>query len=246
MTDRIRTSIRVTLVLLLFCSVSAFPQESMTSLFSKVDIGSKKYYHIKVDRNISYTARIVSVDNAQTLIMMTDGTTTALPTSAITAISAEAVTSRGSVGLGYGVHYGGLGINVDARVYKSIYLTGGVGSASFKHPLFDIGGKFYLRKGNYKWQPRLTANFVSYGTVYNDDDHPDTKILDYFYSPTVGVGQLWTFGISKSLGFDFDFHYVITQRNYHDTVERYFDEGLYFNNYRIMKYTFSFGVRYCF
>jgi len=237
---------KAVLALIIILSIDAFSQDTGSSVFSNVDLGSKKYYRIILERGVSYTARIVSVDNMQTLIMIPDGTTAALPTSEIISVSEEKIRSKLSVGLGYGVPYAGVGINVDAHIYKAIYLTAGLGTANFKMPLFDIGGKFYLRKGNYKWQPRLTANFVSYGSVYTNNDNPDTKILDYFFSPTVGIGQLWTFGISKSLGFDLDFHYVIDQRKYYDAIDNYASEGIYVRNYRFMKYTFSAGVRYVF
>jgi len=234
------------LIFLFFLSINALSQDNIPSSMSGVEVGSKKYYKIHMTNGVSYKARIVSIDKTQILIMMSNGRTMTIPPSEVQTVSEQAINSMGSIGLGYGVPYGGLGANGDVRVYKSFYLSGGVGTVDFVSVMYSVGAKYYLRSGNYKWRPRVFLNYGPYGIVRGDDYYASVDINERYNSLMLGVGQQWTLGITKSWGFDCDIHYVVDQRGYTDAVELYESQGIQIANYHYLRFTFSIGLRYCF
>jgi hypothetical protein len=228
--------------LLLFSFTVAFSQNDTTrSQFSNIEIGSKKYYSIQMKDGSNQQARIVSIDSKQTLLMNSRGNTFIVPTNEIIQIVEKKYDSPGSIGLGFGIPYGMFGVNLDILLYKYLYFTAGLGTGIYITPMYNIGSKLYLRSGNYKWRPRVSAYYGTNGMLYVEDGYKSS-----YSGLTVGVGQLWTLGLTKTIGIDIDILYIVDDSK----IEKRFQElkraGYEFQTEALGNIKVSLGLRYCF
>ncbi|MBN1131970.1 MAG: hypothetical protein JXR52_12615 [Bacteroidales bacterium] len=233
---------------LLFDSFFMYSQDNWSAPFSNAEIGSKHFYMISMHNGETYHARIISVDKQCVLIMTTDEITLTIPTSEVKDVTGKTYNSVASVGIGYGVPYGGLGINADVNLFRSFYLSAGTGTVDFERLLFCFGSKLYLRRGHCKWRPRIDLNYGTIGLVYalNDGSVMEDPRDFRYWSPVVGLGQQLTLGIKSSFGLDLDVHYIIDKRAYFEAVDMMTASGISFHHASYTKVTLSFGIRYCF
>jgi hypothetical protein len=241
-----KTYILLILFMIVGISYSSFSQiDPNNNPFKNIEIGSNKYYSIQMKGGFSHHARIVSVDNEQTLLMNSDGNTFTVATNQILGIVEKTFESKGSVGVGFGIPYGIFGFNVDFRLYKFLYISGGLGTGIFITPMYNIGCKVYLRSGNYTWRPRLSVNYGTNGMLYVEDSYSGA-IKESFSGITLGIGQLWTLGITKAWGVDFDILYIVNDSELETRLKQLKNAGYSFQTEAVGNVKVSLGLRYCF
>lgn len=121
---------------------------------------------------------------------------------------------RHSIGLGWGIPYGGLGINLDANDPHFLALSIGVGTTVFSdmpfkdYEVFDLiaynaGIKCFFTSVEKPLRPRVS---IYYG-VNSISLHGNGQRN---WGVSLGIGLQWMWGEAKSSGFDFDIIYIGT------------------------------------
>lgn len=103
-------------------------------------------------------------------------------------------------GAGFGLNYGGIGVNIAIHPHHMVGITGHLG-----HNLVDVnagvGLNLYLGSPEKVYQPVLKALYGYNASII---------VLDYseynesYYGPSFGFGNSFRFGQSKRHGFDVD------------------------------------------
>lgn len=240
-----KTFISFIFLLLIINTPHAFSQASDThDPFYNIKTGTKKYYILQMKNGSSHQARIISVDSKQVLLMVSDGTTLTVPTYEVNNVVEKSFESFGSIGMGFGIPYGVLGLNLDIKLYDLLYLTGGIGTGIFVTPMYNVGSKIFLRSGNYKWRPRLSGYYGTTAMLVIDDY--SSNIKESCSGITAGIGQQWALGITKTWGIDFDILYIIDNREFNKRKQELEDDGYVFDFKATGNVKISFGLRYCF
>jgi hypothetical protein len=102
--------------------------------------------------------------------------------------------SIGSVGAGYGVTYGMLGVKVDYAITDSAYVALGLGLQS------AVGIQFFLREPSEFWRPKISLYYGSVG--YSNLQRNNEEIGKSFYGASLEVGQVLQFGPDGRHGLD--------------------------------------------
>lgn len=213
-------------------------------MHTKVDLGSRKFYLIQMPDTL-FHARVISADNRITLIMDVDGLTMVIQSSDIINIREKAYNSKFMVGAGMGLPYGIFGFNADYNVYKEIYLSGGIGSGIYVNPMLNIGCRYYLRSGNYKFRPRVSAYAGHTGIIYVDDQWYLGKVRESVKGVFFGFGYQWLSGIKKSWGMDLDLVFIAVS-NLDKRADELRKQGYNFDDPSGSSVKISLGIRYGF
>lgn len=146
---------------------------------------------------------------------------------------------RGSIGLGWGLPYGGLGVNADVCFFDVAALTAGVGSFG-RAAGFSVGGKYFHGSPNKTWRPQIALLYgVNKVLVIEDEVAGDRT--EAFRGFTVGLGSQFMFGKAKKHGFDLDLLYIVSSGVF-QRVEDLEQQGYQIGS--INRFTFSLGYRY--
>jgi hypothetical protein len=232
-------------LLLAAIAPGAFSQDVSTkSPFDNIETGTKKYYIIRMKDGSTRHARIISVDRNNVFLMASGGNTFTVPTDQVKGVMEKSFDSSGSIGVGFGMPYGILGFNLDIQLYRPLYLTGGIGTGIFVTPMYNVGTKIFLRSGNYKWRPRISAYYGTTGMMVYEDYSSTTR--ERFHGLTAGLGQQWTLGITKTWGIDFDILYIIDNSQLLNRLDELKAQGYTFDFEATGRIKVSFGLRYCF
>lgn len=158
-------------------------------------------------------------------------------------IFGSAVThKRGSLGLGYGIPYGGLGFSGDFYLNDDIGITGSLGTYGFVTG-YSLGAKYMFGSFQNTFRFKATALYGINGMIMIARDEPLSDIVEAFSGLTGGIGGQWMFGPDKRHGLDADILYVITSGMY-KRIEEYEQQGYIFT--KAPRTKFSFGYRYAF
>jgi hypothetical protein len=233
-------------IVLIFQGTIIYSQVSKvsTSIF-KVETGTNKYYIIQMEDGSAYHARIVSVDNNKVLIMNPNGGTFIVPTNQVINVIEKNFESKGSMGIGFGIPYGILGVNVDFKLYKNLYCTAGIGTGIYITPMFNIGSKLYLRASNHQWRPRLSVNYGNTGMIYFEGSS-NKSIRESFSGFSIALGQQWTLGITRAWGIDCDILYILDDSRLENRMNELKNAGYEFDVANTGNIKVSIGLRYCF
>lgn len=143
---------------------------------------------------------------------------------------------QGSLGLGYGIPYGGLGLNADYLFLDNVALTVGFGAFEYSAG-YSIGAKVFFRSPERALRPQLLMVYGVNGIITKDAVVEVTSNLAYT-GVTAGLGAQYMLGKSKKHGFDADLIYVLSSG-----VFKACDD---YNLPRPGRLAFSFGYRYAF
>lgn len=143
---------------------------------------------------------------------------------------------QGSLGLGYGIPYGGLGLNADYLFLDNVALTVGFGAFQYSAG-YAIGGKVFFRGPDKALRPQLLMVYGVNGIV-TKGAAVEVASNEAYTGVTAGVGAQYMLGKSKRHGFDADLIYVLSSG-----VFKRCDE---LNLQRPGRLAFSFGYRYSF
>jgi hypothetical protein len=228
------------LILELIAEVIVAQNNSNQNLFTDIEPGSKHYYILRLRDGTDLQARIISIDNVNVLLLDSDGKSISMPRQDILGVKQKEFKGKGSIGLGFGIPYGGLGINAELPLHDLVHLSGGIGTAIYVTPIANVGSRIYLRSGDYRWRPRFSAFYGHNCFVFTND------INETISGITLGIGQQFYLGISKSFGFDFDVLFITNQSKFEKRIEELEEEGYSFDVKKTGMVKLSLGVRYCF
>jgi len=178
-------------------------QENPIQYEGEIVAGSNRTFIITFMDDETVRAKILSMDGEMVTIKKRDGTTQIVNRDYIKFIEAVPIGSIGSVGAGFGVPYGTLGVNFEINLLPYLSLAGGLGTTVYAGVGWSAGARGYFRKPGPMWRPRVSA-FYGINSVYSEGrGNPNNK---RYPGVTFGIGQmivLW-----KRHGFDLDIMYV--------------------------------------
>jgi hypothetical protein len=178
-----------------------------------INIEEGKLYMMHMKNGNKVKARVTFITKQQISCNLNDGPYPAIyQKSDISRFEQIKYPSTGSIGLGMGVPYGGIGINGEIAIYKYFSLSGGIGSTGIAGSGYSAGGKVYFTSAESKWRPRISAD---YGINSAISVTGITEISEKFEGITLGIGFLHTLGENRRSGFDFDVLYLATCGNFY-------------------------------
>lgn len=114
-----------------------------------------------------------------------------------------------SWGVGYGMSYAYLGVNIDYRLAPNLYLTAAIGTGIYDAGL-AAGGRYYLLPALFETaRARVSVMYGPYAGITHTPAAANSKHSEAFAGLAVGVGVLM-FGENNE-GFDFDIYYTNTR-----------------------------------
>ncbi len=142
------------------------------------------------------------------------------------------------VGVGVGMNYGGLGMNLTYAPLKFFAITGHAGY-NLANANAGISANLYLNNRTKTYRPNIK---VMYG--YN----AAIKVIGYstsntsYYGVTFGIGNEFRFGQKKQHGFDVNILFPIRSQKFKDD----YDNLSISSNLLLWPVTFSFGYHFDF
>ena len=156
--------------------------------------------------------------------------------------SSSGMVKKNSFGLGFGIPYGVLGINLDVNVAPNLNLSAGVGTTVLAGVGYNFGIKYFFIPIERKFRPRISAYYGVNSMLvkeYIGIDKEDEG--EAYLGLSVGIGAQWMWGKTKSNGLDFDIMYLATSSLDVDELRK---EG--FDVEESGKVKFSIGYRHTF
>lgn len=154
---------------------------------------------------------------------------------------ADPSSRSGSLGLGYGLPYGGLGVNADVYIFEPVALTVGVGSFGYTAG-YEIGAKYFYGPPQKTWRPQAVLLYGINSVLIAEMD-PEPDIREAFMGFSIGIGSQFMFGKAKKHGFDIDVFYVLSSGVF-DRIKELDELGYQFED--MTRFKFSLGYRYAF
>ena len=152
---------------------------------------------------------------------------------------------RGSLGVGYGLCYAGLGFNGDFNLTDDVVVSGSIGTFGYVGG-WELGAKYLFLEFDSSFRPKVSA---WYGVNAMIVARPDAttglpKLTEAHRGFCAGVGGEWMLSRSKRHGLDADLLYILsttqTKRIKELELQGY---GEFSKGSRLL---FSFGYRYTF
>jgi hypothetical protein len=155
---------------------------------------------------------------------------------------------KNSIGLGFGIPYGILGVNLDINVATNLNLSGGVGTTILAGIGYNLGLKYFFIPIEQTFRPRVSAY---YGTntvsevprigTFGSFSVSSGKETKSYSGLNLGIGAQLMWGETKSNGLDFDIIYLATTEL---DIEELRDEGFVIEDPGNVK--IAIGYRYAF
>ena len=152
-----------------------------------------------------------------------------------------------SIGAGVGTQYGLIGINGNLKITDNLYASAGLGT-TFIGTGWSVGAKYYFLDANRIWRPRLIATYGTNAVLVTKQEFWNDTIRteESFTGFSLGLGQSFAFGSTRSHGFDFDIMYRVTDGGYADHLSELENIGLSIEDNTAQDISFSLGYRYNF
>ncbi|HOZ00814.1 MAG TPA: hypothetical protein PLG20_03285 [Candidatus Syntrophosphaera sp.] len=148
---------------------------------------------------------------------------------------------RGGLGLGYGLPYGGLGLNADVYFIDNLALTAGIGSFGYA-PGYAVGLKYLFRPYSKTWRPEILLIYgVNKVLVITDPIAGDKR--ESYSGFSAGLGSQFMFGKSKKHGFDLGIIYVVSSGIF-DRIDELEHQGYTIDP--VSRISYYLGYRYAF
>jgi len=114
--------------------------------------------------------------------------------------------TENTIGIGLGIPYGVLGVNIDINIVPNLNFTGGIGTAIVGLG-YNFGAKYFFFGVSNSFRPRVLAVYGT-NTVLQV---VGASSLDKAYTGlSLGIGGQWMWGESKTNGLDFDIIFIAT------------------------------------
>lgn len=147
---------------------------------------------------------------------------------------------KNSYGLGLGVPYGVLGMNLDYNIAPNLNLSGGLGTTLFAGIGYNFGLKYFFAPIEKTFRTRVSAYYGVNSMILKQYGYKDDEGESYT-GLSLGIGGEWRWGETKSKGLDFDIIFIATSGIDYDELR---DEGFSFEEAGKVK--ISIGYRRAF
>lgn len=147
---------------------------------------------------------------------------------------------KGSIGIGYGIPYGGLGVNGDVFFGDNLALTVGIGSFGYTAG-YELGAKYFYGSPAKTWRPLAVVLYGINGVLMLEGETQD--IREAFSGISAGLGSQFLFGKNKHHGFDLGVLYILTSGVF-KRMEELEDDGYSFADTN--RFSCYLGYRYAF
>ena len=152
---------------------------------------------------------------------------------------------KSSFGLGFGIPYGTLGLNLDINIVHNLNLSAGVGTTIFAGIGYNFGLKYFFTSIKQTFRPRVSSYYgVNAMTAKKSPTTGEIEDGKSYIGFSPGVGAQWMWGKTKSNGLDLDIIYLATTGGYNDAVEKLREEG--FTVTETGKVKIAIGYRWAF
>lgn len=142
-----------------------------------------------------------------------------------------------SWGVGFGIPYGVMGVNLNYNIIPYMDLSLGLGISPLSGFAYNIGGKLYFASDEKRFRPKISCYYGT-NTMVDDPLYYETDNSTNYNGITVGVGGLVYFDQANRHGLDIDLLYrVSTEAN----IDRLNVEG--YDTSGIEEFTISIGYR---
>jgi hypothetical protein len=149
---------------------------------------------------------------------------------------------KNSFGLGLGIPYGALGVNIDINAGSNLNLSLGIGTTIFAGIGYNVGFKYFFTPIERTFRPRVSAYYGINAIVLKEYIGIDKEDEGESYTGlSIGAGAQWMWGKTKSNGLDFDIIYIATTGY---DVDKLKEEGFDVEEYGKVK--ISIGYRHGF
>lgn len=189
----------------------SYSQEPIDPFSDEIKPGPNKWYSISFYHDPTVVAKILSVNEREVVIYEKRGIPRKVDRYMISNIKEKIYGKHGSVGLGFGIPYGVLGINAEYYIIPYLSCSGGIGTTLFAGLGYSVGARGYVRKPGHFWRPRASLFYGINGFwLINNDQiyHPENE---KFRGLTIGLGQLFQ---TRQHGLDLDLMYIINSELY--------------------------------
>lgn len=208
---------------------------------------SNKMLSVRFKNGSIIKGKIISVDSQNNVSIQTlSGYQISIPSNDIIAISPLNLHEKGSVGLGVGLAYGGIGLSVDLALGPRFALCGGYGTFPVvEEPGFGAGIRYYFTESSRAFRPRISilygTNMIfyysesgySYDYYSGDYDYYDYEITELLQGYEICLGFEIAFGDSRRHGIDFDIAYIPGFSDKLDeTINKWEEEGYEITEYQ--------------
>lgn len=152
---------------------------------------------------------------------------------------------RGSLGIGYGLCYAGLGFNGDYNVTSDIAVSGSIGTFGYVGG-YELGTKYYFMEFDATFRPMVSLWYgINAMTIARPSETSGLpNVTEGHAGFTGGAGAQWMFSKTKRHGFDVNLLYIISN-NQEKRLKQLESQG-YGEFTRGSRLLFSFGYRYAF
>jgi hypothetical protein len=153
--------------------------------------------------------------------------------------------TNATVGLGFGIPYGGLGVSSDVFLLESGAVTIGIGSFGYTLGR-ELGIKYLYGSRDRLWSPEAALYYGTNGILVSDIPNV-LEVKESYLGFTAGIGSRFMFGRKRQHGLDLDLLYIVSS----GLFKRVDDLNAYLETYgyRINdsgRWKFSLGYRYSF
>ncbi len=145
---------------------------------------------------------------------------------------------RNSIGLGFGIPYGGLGVNLDLNIIQNLNLSAGVGHTMLEGFGYNAGLKYFLCSAEKKYRPKVSAYYGINSIIETDYEDSGESKTESFTGFSFGVGLQIMLGKNKIHGFDYGIIFIATSDYEKHYEEAHLDE--------LSRVSISFGYRFSF
>lgn len=153
-------------------------------------------------------------------------------------IASPVLAEGGSWGVGFGIPYGVMGVNLDYNIISNFDLSLGLGISPLSGFAYNIGGKLYLASEEKSFRPRVSYYYGTNTTVDETGYYDFVDKYTNYNGVTAGIGATVYFGQSSSRGLDFDLLFrVSTEADVDQLKAKGYDTD------DIEERTFSIGYR---
>lgn len=168
--------------------------------------GSNRWFLISFMHQEFVKAKILSLEGDMITLKQRNGKIQVVSRNSIKNIQEIPFGTIGSAGVGLGIPYGVLGLNLELNALPVLSVSAGLGTTIFAGVGWNVGARAYFRKPGPVWRPRLSA-FYGTNTAYAVElGDPSNKS---YLGLTVGAGQIFLW---QNHGFDFDLMYIVNSQ----------------------------------
>jgi hypothetical protein len=182
-------------------------------LFMFTNLYSQQFNNIYMKNGDSVIGIILKSNSEDSVkVKLNDGKIIYYKSTEISKIEQISIYKFGSIGAGFGIPYGVLGINIEISIIDNLNITAGLGSVILNQGIgYNFGLKYYFDSFNEKTRFRISA-------YYGVNTVKESSLNKTYNGFTFGLGQRCMFGYTRAHGFDMDLLAVVTS-GYSGTVK---------------------------